>query len=90
MPNRVEIELRGGEVRQATVMDSLGTPAHPMSTDGVMEKAQALLDGLDPDFNLQRIAAAVHAVADAESIRTLAESLVLPGYEALAVGPKAA
>jgi len=55
-----------------------------------MEKAHALLDGLDPDFNLQRIEAAVHAIADAESIRTLTASLVLPGYEVLAVGPKAA
>ncbi len=90
MPNRVEIELGDGEVRQATVMDSLGTPVYPMSTDSVMEKAHALLDGLDPDFNLQRIEAAVHAIADAESIRTLTASLVLPGYEVLAVGPKAA
>jgi 2-methylcitrate dehydratase PrpD len=90
MPNRVEIELRGGEIRQATVMDSLGTPVHPMSTDGVLEKAHALLDGLDQDFNLQRIVAAVHGVADAKNIRALTESLVLPGYEALAVGPKAA
>ena len=90
MPNRVEIELRDGDVRQATVMDSLGTPVYPMSTDGVMEKAHALLDGLDPDFNLQRIAASVHSIADAESIRTLTASLVLPGYDILAIGPKAA
>ncbi len=90
MPNRVEIELRGGETRRATVMDSLGTPVFPMSTEGVLDKAHALLDGLDTDFNFRRVVEAVQQVADAKSIRSLTESLVLPGYEALAVGPKAA
>lgn len=90
MPNRVELTLRDGAVRRSSVMDSLGTPVRPMSTDAVLEKAQLLLGGLDPDFDFQRVVDSVSAVTGAADIGTLARLLVLPRYEALAAGPKAA
>ena len=90
MPNRVALTLRNGETRQATVMDSLGTPAQPMSTDAVLDKAQALVASIDPGIDLDRITSHIETIAAMEDVRAFVESLVVPGYDLGGEGTRAA
>lgn len=79
MATGVDITLRGGGTRQATVLDSLGTPVRPMSTIEVKGKAQALLAPLEVDAD--GIVAAVEGLANANGIEGFADALVVPGYD---------
>jgi len=88
MATGVDITLRGGGTRQATVLDSLGTPVRPMSTMEVKGKAQALLAPLEVDAD--GISAAVDALAEMDDIAGFADALVTPGYDRQTEGPKAA
>jgi 2-methylcitrate dehydratase PrpD len=79
MATGVDLTLRGGDKRQVTVLDSLGTPVRPMSMTEVKGKAQALLAPIevDPDG----IVAAVEGLADANGIEGFIDALVIPGYD---------
>jgi 2-methylcitrate dehydratase PrpD len=82
MPHSVDIELADGTVRSAEVLDSLGTPEHPLSDEGVARKARALLATVDPGIDLDRIIEAVDGVAALDDIATLAGMLTVPNYGA--------
>lgn len=88
MPTGVVLSLRGGGSREATVLDSLGTPVRPMDTGDVMAKGRALVGPLDVDYD--RIVSAVETFAEADDVSTFADSLVVPGYDKKQEGPKAA
>ncbi len=88
MATGVDLTLRSGGTRRATVLDSLGTPVRPMSTIEVEGKAQALLAPLEVDA--ERVSAAVEALAAADDIAAFADALVVPGYDRETEGPKAA
>ena len=79
MATGVDLTLRGGGTRRATVLDSLGTPVRPMSTLEVEGKAQALLAPLEVDA--AGLAAAVEGLAAAGGIAGFADALVVPGYD---------
>lgn len=51
----VEITLADGTTRCATVMDSIGTPARPMSLDDVKAKALSLIAPLDRSFDVDAL-----------------------------------
>ena len=79
MATGVDLTLRGGGTREATVLDSLGTPVRPMSTIEVKGKAQALLAPLEVE--VETIAASVDGLAAADDIAGFADALVVPGYD---------
>lgn len=79
MATGVALTLRGGETRQATVLDSLGTPVRPMSTAEVKGKAQALLAPIEVD--VESITGPVEGLAEADGIAGFADALVVPGYD---------
>lgn len=81
MPNRVDLHMKDGSTRSAEVLDSRGTPVHPLSTDGVLEKARALCDTVDPDIDLPGIVSVVEQITDCSDINDLSELLVVPNFE---------
>ena len=75
MPNRVDLHLHDGSTRSAEVLDSRGTPVHPLSTAGVLETARALCETVDPNIDLAAI------VADCDNVAELTDLLVVPSFE---------
>jgi 2-methylcitrate dehydratase PrpD len=88
MATGVAISLRSGESREATVLDSFGTPVRPMSTQEVQAKGRALVGPLDVDY--ERIIESVGALAGAGDITAFADGLVVPGFDQKGEGTKAA
>ena len=82
MPNRVDLHMQDGSKRSAEVLDSRGTPVHPLSTDGVLEKARALCETVDADIDLNGIVALVEQIADCDDINDLTGLLTVPSFEA--------
>ncbi len=81
MPNRVDLHLQDGSTRSAEILDSRGTPVHPLSTDGVLEKARALCDTNNPEIDLESIVGVIEALPDCEDISELTDLLVIPNFE---------
>ncbi|PPR64923.1 MAG: hypothetical protein CFH10_00095 [Alphaproteobacteria bacterium MarineAlpha4_Bin2] len=81
MPNRVDLHLRDGSTRSAEILDSRGTPIHPLSTDGVLEKARALCETVDPNIDLEGIVAVVEQFVDCDNVTELTDLLVVPSFE---------
>ena len=81
MPNRVDLHLRDGTTRSAEVLDSRGTPVHPLSTDGVLEKARALCETVDPGIDLDSIVGVVEQFETCDDVSDLTELLVVPNFE---------
>ncbi len=88
MATGVDLTLRDGATRQATVLDSLGTPVRPMSTGDVTAKGHALTDPLGVDY--ERIVSAVEGLESSNTIADFADALVVPDFERQSEGPKAA
>ena len=82
MPNRVEIHMRDGSTRSAEVFDSRGTPVHPLSTDGVLDKAKALVETVDTEIDLAGIVAVVDGFVDCDDVNDLIARLTVPSFEA--------
>ncbi len=80
-PNRVELLMRDGSSRSAVVMDSRGTPVHPLSTDGVLQKAQALCETIDPDIDLNAIVNTVDQFVGCDDVNDLIKLLKVPSFE---------
>ncbi|MFT5446572.1 MAG: 2-methylcitrate dehydratase PrpD [Gammaproteobacteria bacterium] len=80
-PHAVDIELTDGAIRSATVLDSLGTPERPLSNDGVIDKAKALVAMTDSEIDLQRIISTVEQLPQLDDISTLTQLLTIPSYE---------
>tara|TARA_B100000519_G_scaffold77524_1_gene66921 strand:+ start:107 stop:1633 length:1527 start_codon:yes stop_codon:yes gene_type:complete len=81
MPNRVELHMRNGSTRSAEVMDSRGTPVHPLSTDGVLDKARALCETVDPDIDLNAIVNTIDQLTNCDDVNDLTTLLTVPSFE---------
>jgi hypothetical protein len=81
MPNRVDLHMQDGSTRSAEVLDSRGTPIHPLSTDGVLEKARALCETVDTDIDLDGIVSAVEQFTSCDDVNELTDLLVVPSFE---------
>ena len=81
MPNRVELHMRDGSTRSAEVMDSRGTPVHPLSTDGVLEKARGLCETVDPEIDLDAIVNTIDQFTDCDDVNDLTGLLTVPSFE---------
>ena len=81
MPNRVELHMRNGSTRSAEVMDSRGTPVHPLSTDGVLDKARALCETVDPDIDLDAIVNLIDQLTNCDNVNDLTALLTVPSFE---------
>lgn len=90
MPNRVVVHMKDGSERQATVIESLGSPERPLSLEGVAEKAEALLGMAGGSVDLNRIIDAVRSFADIADVGDFTRCLVIPGYGAKGDGVRAA
>ena len=73
--------MRDGSSRSAVVMDSRGTPVHPLSTDGVLQKAQALCETIDPDIDLNAIVNTVDQFVGCDDVNDLIKLLKVPSFE---------
>ena len=73
--------MQDGSTRSAEVLDSRGTPVHPLSTDGVLEKARALCETVDPDIDLDGIVSAVEQFTACEDVNDLTDRLIVPSFE---------
>ena len=82
MASGVVLHLAGGSQRKAEVIDALGSPDRPLSFDGVLEKARALVDLVDPTIDLDAVAATVKAFGALDGIDALTRLLVAPSYDA--------
>jgi 2-methylcitrate dehydratase PrpD len=81
-PHSVDIELTDGTVKSATILDSRGTPEKPLSNDGVIAKATALVASVDTDIDLQGIISTIEELAQLNDISTLTRLLSIPSYDA--------
>lgn len=81
MPNRVDLHMTDGSTRSAEVLDSRGTPVHPLSTDGVLDKARALCETIDPNIDLNGIVATIDQFSDCDDVNDLTSLLTIPGYK---------
>lgn len=72
MGGAVEIQFADGSTRQSLVMESKGTPAHPLSVGTIEAKGQSLLDSAGLDFS---VASARREIWNAKSAHALVELL---------------
>ena len=79
-PHGVDIEMRDGSVKSATIIDSRGTPEKPLTHDGVVDKAGALVAMVDANIDLQRIISTVEKLPQLNDISTLTALLTVPSY----------
>ena len=80
MPNRVDLHMQDGSIRSAEVMDSQGTPVHPLSTDGVLNKAHALFETIDTSMNLSGIIDIIEQITKCDDVNDLTDLLKIPGF----------
>ncbi len=80
MSARVVLRLESGDVREAKVIEALGSPARPLDRQRILAKARALLAMVAPSVDIDAIAAAVDGLTDADTVTLLTEKLVVPGY----------
>ncbi|MGF7160387.1 2-methylcitrate dehydratase PrpD [Rhodoligotrophos appendicifer] len=67
----VDLTLKDGRTRSATVLDSIGTPARPMSRPDIKAKGQGLIAPVDRDFDMDRLEAGIWALGGADSVSAL-------------------
>ena len=75
MANRVTVTFTDGRQESAEVIEALGSPERPLSFDGVSEKAEPLIDMVDPSMDLGAIADAVRSLPDTSNIDDLMRTL---------------
>ena len=81
MANRVTVTFADGRQESAEVIEALGSPERPLSFDGVSEKAEPLIDMVDPSMDLGAIADAVRRLPDTSNIDDLMRTLVAGNYD---------
>tara|TARA_Y100001934_G_scaffold11145_1_gene14217 strand:+ start:755 stop:2167 length:1413 start_codon:yes stop_codon:yes gene_type:complete len=81
MANRVTVTFADGRQESAEVIEALGSPERPLSFDGVSEKAEPLIDMVDPSMDLGAIADAVRRLPDTSNIDDLMRTLVSGNYD---------
>ncbi len=68
---QVEVTFVDGTRRVERVLDSVGTPAKPMTQEALRLKAKALVQGRLDDDGFERLAGLVHALSGATSLNAL-------------------
>lgn len=81
MANRVTVHFADGREESAEVIEALGSPERTLSFDGVLEKAEPLIDMVDPSMNLAAIADAVRRLPEMTDIDELMRLLVARNYD---------
>jgi hypothetical protein len=69
-------------VRQAEVIEALGSPGNSLSFDKILEKARAVTALIGPSIDVDVIAAAVRRLPEMDDIDELTQLLAVPGYDA--------
>jgi 2-methylcitrate dehydratase PrpD len=71
----VDIAFRDGSRRSERVLDSLGTPANPMSTERLQAKARGLIGDRLGDAGFQSLVDAVLSLPSSSDVRTLQQAM---------------
>jgi 2-methylcitrate dehydratase PrpD len=82
MANRVTVHFADGREESAEVIKALGSPKRSLSFDGVLEKAEPLVDMVDPSINLAAIADTVQRLPEMTDVDDLMQLLVTGTYDA--------
>ena len=82
MGGGVALHLNGGSVREAEVIEALGSPGNPLTFDGVLEKARAVTALTGPSIDVDAIAETVKRLPDMNDVDELTRLLAVPGYDA--------
>ena len=72
----VSIECEGGEPLATRVLDSVGTPANPMTQHQLRTKAADLVRSVAPSFDLDALSAAIWQLPDAPGLEMLNAALL--------------
>lgn len=67
----LEIELTDGTRRRAEVLDSIGTPANPMTLAGLEQKFDSLVEPVRPGLRGADVSALIDSLDDAASLQRL-------------------
>ena len=81
MAGGVALHLDDGSVRQAEIIEALGSPGNPLSFDGIVAKARAVTDLIGPSIDVYAIADAVKEFADMDNVDVLMRLIAVPGYD---------
>jgi 2-methylcitrate dehydratase PrpD len=81
MASGVVLHLDDSSSRKAEIVEALGAPGNPLSFEGVLEKARAVVALVDPSIDVDEIADAVRRLPDMAGIDALTGLLVTPRYD---------
>jgi len=81
MANRVVVTFGDGSQQAAEVIEALGSPECPLTFDGVFEKAETLINMVDPNIDLPAIADAVRNLPNMADIDDLMRLLIAKNYD---------
>ena len=81
MANRVVVTFGDGSQHAAEVIEALGSPECPLTFDGVFEKAETLINMVDPNIDLPAIADAVRKLPNMADIDNLMQLLIAKNYD---------
>lgn len=80
MPARAVIRLDDGSVREATVKETLGSPERPLDRAGILAKAKALAEIVDPSLDLGALERAIGGLSRGDGAGGLTGLLSVAGY----------
>ena len=81
MGGGVALHLADGSIRQAEVIEALGSPGNSLSFNGVVEKARAVTALIGPSIDIDAIADTVKGFSDMDDVDALTRLLAVPGYD---------
>lgn len=81
MANRVTVTFADGRQKSAEVTEALGSPDRPLSFGDVLEKAEPLIEMVDPSMDLEMIADKVRDLPDMTDTDDLMLTLVAGNYD---------
>ena len=77
----VALHLEDGSVRQAEVIEALGSPGNPLSFDGIVDKARAVTALIGPSIDVAEIAETVKRISKIDNVDALIRLLTVPAYD---------
>jgi len=86
MPGRVAVRLDDGSVREAKVLEALGSPAKPLGREGIEAKARAIFAMVGSSVDVERLTSTVDALPTAANLSELMNLLSIEDYDAAGVG----
>ena len=81
MGGGVALHLEDGSVRQAEVIEALGSPGNPLSFDGIVDKARAVTALIGPSIDVDEIAETVKRISKLDNVDALIRLLTVPAYD---------